>query len=248
METKNFKLIISYDGTAYCGWQVQESCPSVQGKIEEALFTIFKTPISLKYSSRTDSGVHAFGQVASFIAETSIGEENLRKALNSMLPHDIAVVSVKSVSPDFDARKVIKKTYKYIIKNSRVRDPLNINRVWWVPYKLDVELMYKASREMIGKRDFKSFMSHGSKVKTTIRNILDLNITITQGHIIIDITANGFLKQMVRNIVGTLVDVARGRIPVESVKGILEAGDRKMAGVTAPACGLYLEKVYYAGD
>lgn len=245
MGTKNFKLVISYDGTNYHGWQVQDNGPSIQGKIEDSLGSIFNTPVRLRYSSRTDTGVHALCQVASFRAETCIKEENIKRALNSMLPDDIVVTSVNVMPDDFDARKPVKKTYKYCIKNCATRDPFYLNRAWWIPYGLDLGLMYKASRSLVGTHDFQAFMSSGSDVKTTVRKIFDIDITISSDNIFINITADGFLKQMVRNIVGTLVDVARGHIPANKVKEILDSKDRKTAGVAAPACGLYLEKVYY---
>jgi tRNA pseudouridine38-40 synthase len=246
MGMKNFKLIISYDGTNYHGWQVQDNALSIQGKIEESLLTVFNTPIRLRYSSRTDAGVHAYYQVASFKIETSMNEENLKLALNSMLPQDIAIVSVSIAPDEFDARRSVRKIYKYVIENTSTRSPFSFNRAWWLPYKLDFAVMFKASRFLIGTHDFKAFMSHGSDVKTTVRNIYDVNITVCTDNIIfIHINADGFLKQMVRNIVGTLVDVARGYIEPEKIKDILGSEDRRTAGVTAPACGLYLEQVFY---
>ncbi|MBN1115317.1 MAG: tRNA pseudouridine(38-40) synthase TruA [Oligoflexia bacterium] len=240
-----YKLVISYVGTAYYGWQVQKDLPTVQGNVEALLEKVFKQKISLRYSSRTDTGVHALGQVASFHGDKEWKPSALKMALNTQLPPDIVVRSVEIMPDDFDARRASKKTYYYLINNTSTRNPFGLDRVWWVKQRLDIQKMRKAIEYLRGERDFSGFMGSGSDIKTTIRTIYQMELTEKNGYIRLTVTAGGFLKQMVRNITGTLVDIGRGRFSPEYIREILASGDRKKAGVAAPACGLYLEKVYY---
>jgi tRNA pseudouridine38-40 synthase len=232
-------------GTAYCGWQVQEGQSTVQGTIEELLKKIFGKRIVLRYASRTDSGVHALGQVAGFYCDSKYSAEQIQKMLNTQLPNDIVVKDVSVVDNSFDPRRSLKKTYFYLISNSKIRDPFTLDRVWWLRYKLNKNKMLAALELFKGKKDFKAFMASGSDVKSTIREIYDISFFDSGEDLKISFTGNGFLKQMIRNIVGTVVDIGRGRFEVDDVLRILESKDRVFAGVTAPAHALYLEKVYY---
>jgi len=245
MELVNYKILVTYIGTAYKGWQIQPNSPTVQGTIENLLFKIFKERIVLKYSSRTDAGVHSLGQVANFVCESRYDEKAILLMLNTQLPEDIVIKSIEKVPMEFDSRRAKRKTYYYRIHNSKVKDPFKLNRVWWLPYKLNKNDMLEALGLFKGKKDFNAFMSSGGGAKTTIREIYDIRLVEQDDEIWIYFTANGFLKQMVRNIVGTVVDIGRGRYKVEEVLKMLQSCDRTKAGVTAPARGLYLEKVVY---
>lgn len=245
MSSTSYLLTISYVGTAYCGWQVQEGQSTVQGTIEGLLQKIFGKRIVLRYASRTDSGVHALGQVAGFCCDSKYSAEQIQKMLNTQLPNDIVVKDVSVVDSSFDPRRSLKKTYFYLISNSKIRDPFTLDRVWWLRYKLNKNKMLAALELFKGKKDFKAFMASGSDVKSTIREIYDISFFDSGEDLKISFTGNGFLKQMIRNIVGTVVDIGRGRFEVDDVLRILESKDRVFAGVTAPAHALYLEKVYY---
>ena len=245
MSTTTYLLTISYVGTAYSGWQVQPGQSTVQGIIESLLQKVFGKRIVLRYASRTDSGVHALGQVAGFTCESDYSAEQMLKILNTQLPNDIVVTDVKLVDSSFDPRKAVKKTYFYLISDSKIRNPFTLDRVWWLRYKLNKSNMLKALEFFKGKKDFKAFMASGSDVKSTIREIYGISFIESGDDIRIIFTGNGFLKQMIRNIVGTVVDVGRGKFEVDDVVRILESRNRICAGVTAPAHALYLDKVYY---
>jgi tRNA pseudouridine38-40 synthase len=241
----NYKLTISYDGTGYVGWQTQPGKPTIQGVIENLLFKVFGKQITLRYPSRTDAGVHAYGQVASFKCESEYSAERMQKILNTQLPPDISILDVKVCGPEFDARKALKKKYTYRISNAPIRSPFYINRVWWLKYKLNKNDMLKAFDLFIGEKDFKAFMGSGTEVKTTIRNIYAIDIKQDGHEMNISFTGNGFLKHMIRNIVGTVVEVGIGRYGVQDVVNMLESKDRRKAGITAPAYALYLEEIFY---
>ena len=245
IELVNYKLLITYIGTAYTGWQVQPNSPTIQGVIEDLLFKIFKQRIVLLYSSRTDAGVHALGQVANFVCEPKYDERAILLMLNTQLPEDIVVKSVEKVPREFNSRHAKRKTYYYRIHNSKIKDPFKLNRVWWIPYKLNKSDMLEALELFKGKRDFNTFMSSGGGAKTTIREIYDVRLVEKGDELWLYFTANGFLKQMVRNIVGTVVDIGKGRYKASDVSKMLDSCDRTKAGVTAPARGLYLENVVY---
>lgn len=244
-ELANYKLLISYIGTAYKGWQVQPNSPTVQGVIEALLFKIFKERIVLMYSSRTDAGVHALEQVANFVCEPKYDERAILLMLNTQLPNDIVVKSVEKVPMEFSSRHAKRKTYYYRIHNSKIKNPFKLDRVWWIPQNLNKSDMLKALELFKGKKDFKAFMSSGGDAKTTIREIYEVRLVEQDDEMWIYFTANGFLKQMVRNIVGTVVDIGKGRYKVNEVRDMLASCDRTKAGVTAPSRGLYLEKVFY---
>lgn len=245
---RNIKLTIEYDGTDLAGWQTQsQNNRTVQGEIEKALKTIFKKKIHLIGSGRTDAGVHALGQVANFKTDAKMATEEITRALNGNLPADIVILKAQEISSNFHAQYSAKrKTYRYTILNRRQRPALQKNFCLHIPYKLNLSLMKKAAKDFVGRKDFRSFMASGSESKKdTTRTIYKISLRKIQDFILIDITANGFLYKMVRNIVGTLLDIGSGKIDKNSVKAILKQKTRLAAGVTAPAKGLSLIKVEY---
>jgi tRNA pseudouridine38-40 synthase len=241
------KLLISFDGTDYSGWQRQDVAKSVQGTIEKALTKFFAKPVTLIGASRTDSGVHAFGQVAHFDAPRDPTKGDLRFALNGMLPNDIVIRQAWLAPNNFHAiADALKKTYRYKILNRRVPSALRNRYTWWVRQPLDVDLLNEASQYLIGEHDFKAFQTTGTVVKTTIRNIHKAVWEKKPNEIVqFTIQGDGFLKQMVRNIVGTLIDLNQDQGKPEQIKAILETLDRGKAGATAPPQGLYLSRVFY---
>jgi tRNA pseudouridine38-40 synthase len=242
----NIKLTIEYDGTNYIGWQKQENGNSIQQEIERAINLITGEEVNLIGSGRTDSGVHAKGQVANFITKAKIPANKFKFAINSKLPDDIVIIDSEKVDESFHSRyDAIGKKYKYLIYDSPIRSPLYRNFVYHLPYPLDYKEMEKAIKFFIGTHDFRSFMASSSSVKTTIRTINDAFLFKENDLIVFSIEGNGFLYNMVRIIVGTLVDIGRGKINSSSIPNIISSKNRKAAGHTAPPQGLYLEKVYY---
>ena len=296
---RNIKLIIEYDGTNYAGWQIQNSCKpqaasceskTIQEIIEKTIQRILQEKIKIIGSGRTDSGVHAFAQAANFKTISGLPISKIQKALNSLLPSDISIKEIGEADKDFHSRYSAKsKTYRYFILNSEIKSAFLNKHVWHIPYQLNVLLMRKEARALLGRHDFKSFRASGSSAKTTVRTVKKLSIktlsyklsppkagpptaeTINHSRqsrdpdlwlwlygkpnhcltglsgklIIIDIQADGFLYNMVRNIVGTLVEIGRGRFLEGSLKKILLAKNREQAGPTAPAQGLFLVEVKY---
>lgn len=243
---RTIKLTISYDGTSYKGWQLQKNAITIQEEIEKAIHKSFGRKERVHGAGRTDSGVHAEGQVAHFKMKGSIPAGKIPMALNSNLPEDIAIISAEEVSSDFHSRFNAKiKHYRYSIYNSRMRAPLKEKYSWRVTYKLNVALMKREAKVLEGKHDFKSFQASDKKEKTSIRKIYDIRIKKKGLYILMDIEADGFLYNMVRNIIGTLVDIGRGYLPEGSMKKILKSKDRTLAGPTAPAKGLTLIEVKY---
>lgn len=243
---RNIKLTIEYDGTDFCGWQMQPSQRTVQGEIEKAIKIMSGEEIIIFGAGRTDAGVHANGQVANFHIDSHIHSHRFAAAINSLLPKDIVIKESTEVDDCFHSRySSIGKEYKYIIYNDRIRSSLLRNYTYYINYHLDVEKMYRASRKLVGAHDFKSFMSSGGSVKNTMRIIHSLNIISQKNIIEITIKGNGFLYNMARIIVGTLVDIGRGRIQEEELDNILHYKNRQKAGHTAVAKGLYLKKVFY---
>lgn len=246
---QNFKIKIEYDGTDFCGWQIQKKGErTVQSEFKKACDHIFKSDVTIIASGRTDKGVHAEGQVLHFLVETRMSPDEIQKALNSCLPKDIAVLDVKKAPKDFHAQYDAKeKTYRYIILNSHHRSAFLRNHVYFYHYPLNLTKMRKAAKVLIGRHDFKSFQAHDPlRVdKDTIRIIRKLVIKKDGDFVMIDITANGFLYKMVRNIVGSLVSIGSGIIPVESMHKILRGKDRSKAAATAPSHGLCLLSVKY---
>ena len=237
-------LTVRYIGTDYCGWQVQKNGVAVQEKVQDALEKVLGNRIGLTGCSRTDSGVHALAFCAHLDADFK--PELLPKALNFFLPMDITVTNCKAVAPDFHARYDAKgKTYRYKLLASQTRDPFFENRAWRWGHKLDFEFLNRCCTHFIGKYDFAAFCSAGSKVENTVRTVSECYAEREGDIVSIVITADGFLYNMVRIIVGTLMDIQSGKINEEDIIEIIKSKKRENAGVTAPARGLYLEKVHY---
>jgi tRNA pseudouridine38-40 synthase len=244
---RNFKMIVEYDGTAYCGWQRQENGLTIQQVLEEAIQLITGQKVAVIGSGRTDAGVHALNQVASFKCSTSLPVINIYRGMNSVLPPDIVVKEMEEVEGSFHAQRDVKsKVYVYKICNQRLRPALGRDFFWFIRFPLDLAVMKEASSYLIGTHDFSCFCATGTDVKDRVRTIIDMEIkTCDDGLIEIKVEAQGFLKYMVRNIIGTLVEVGRGKRKPEEMKVIIESRNRKSAGVTAPACGLFLKEVKY---
>ncbi len=243
----NFKLLIEYDGTAYFGWQRQKTHPTIQGEIEKVLGTMTGQRVSLIGSGRTDAGVHALGQVAHFHCQTRLSPEALLRGLNSLLPPDIAVHRVTRVKETFHARYDVRsKTYRYRILNRPVRSPLGRLYAWHVPRPLNLDAMRSGVRRLMGTHDFKAFEGAGSPRSHTRRTVTKAAFSKAPGgYLVFEITADGFLKAMVRNIVGTVVDIGLGKIEPGEMKRLLALKDRRLAGPTAPPQGLFLKTVTY---
>lgn len=244
---RTFKMILEYDGTAYCGWQRQPNGISIQQILEEAVARIIGENVSIIASGRTDAGVHALNQVASFRAHTRLAANKMFLGINSVLPQDIVVKDLQEAPPDFNALKnAMGKIYVYRIKNQRRRPVLGRQYFWFVRYKLDLEKMREAASLLTGEHDFSAFCATGCDVQDRIRTINRIDIHAgREGMLEITVESGGFLRHMVRNIVGTLVDVGRGKLKPEDMNDIIASGDRTKAGTAAPACGLFLKEVQY---
>lgn len=263
---KNIKIVLAYDGTRYNGWQTQTSRQkknagreqkTVQAEIERALLMLFGEKIVLEASGRTDSGVHAMAQVAHFRLEKPFDLKKLPAALNAQLPSDITVLSAKEVSHSFHARfDAEKKLYRYCIVNASRRPLFVSGLAAWVRHPLDTKSMKQASRALLGRHDFRSFQATDSKPRRSVTTVHKITIKKVKADpafpfleraewVTIDIEARGFLRNMARNIVGTLIEVGRGRLAAEKVGSILKKKDRRHPGPCAPAQGLYLMKVRY---
>ncbi len=244
---RHFKLIIEYDGTDYCGWQRQKNDPSIQGAIEAVLTRITRAAVTLHGSGRTDAGVHAIGQCAHFSCATRLSSEELHKGMNSLLPRAIAIQTCEEVGPDFHARfKVRHKTYHYRILNRPQKAAINRQYAWHIRRPLDLAAMNAGSRHLVGRHDFKAFEATGSPRPHTVRHVMAARWQRSEAHhLVFEIRADGFLKFMVRNIVGTLVAAGMGKITPDAVKTILASGDRRRAAATAPPHGLFLVQVSY---
>lgn len=246
--TRNILLTIEYDGSRYFGWQVQPRVPTIQGEIQKTVRRVLKQDIKLKGSGRTDAGVHAYGQTASFEIIHGIPVEKIPRVLNNKLPGDIKILAAKEVPEDFHARfSAVGK--KYIYKMRESVDVFANNYFYEVPKKLDYEVMKEAAKNIVGTHDFKCFQASGGEEKeTTVRTIFDLDVKKTEEGYELVVCGNGFLYNMVRIITGTIVDVGLGKIFPEEIKGIVDSKDRSKAGHTAPPQGLYLAEVYYTED
>jgi len=243
----NFRLLVEYDGTNYHGWQRQKHDMTIQGEIEKVISAMTRQPITLVGSGRTDAGVHALGQVANFKCETNLSADTFLRGLNSMLPADIVIKRCEPVDPQFHARYNVKnKTYQYKIWNSSPPPAIGRQYVWFIRRKLDVEAMRRAADCIVGEHDFKAFEGSGSPRAHTTRTVMKAAFRVDEdGGIVFDIQANGFLRYMVRNLVGTLVEVGiEKRVPGD-IHEVIASKNRFMAGATAPAQGLFLVKVEY---
>ena len=240
------KLTIEYDGTAYAGWQRQPVQPTVQAAVEAALQRITQTYIPVIGAGRTDAGVHALGQVASFRTDKALSVGEWMRALNALLPKDICVRSAEHAADDFHARYSARvKLYEYRILNQMERSALDHKRAWQIRKPLDLAAMRESASLLVGRHDFSSFQGSPTDNKNPTCDLRRLEIKQGQALIQIEAQADRFLKQMVRAIVGTLVEVGQGKRSAKNVKEILEARDRRAAGMTAPAHGLYLARVDY---
>lgn len=243
---KNIKLVLEYDGTCYAGWQRQKNDVTIQQRIEESIFKITGEQVQTTGCSRTDSGVHAKEFVCNFYTSSTIPDSKIRDALNSKLPEDIRVLSSQIVDDKFHSRYDSKgKTYSYTILNREINSAINRNYSYHVKSTLSVENIKKGANFLVGTHDFASFRNIGSSVKTTVRTIKEINVIKEAEYIRVFATADGFLYNMMRIIVGTLIDVGTGKKLAEEIPEILLSCDRTKAGKSVPPQGLCLEKVYY---
>ncbi len=243
---RNIKLIIEFDGSNFSGWQRQPKGRTVQKEIEAAIFKVTDEEILINGSSRTDAGVHARDMVANFFTNSTIPGDKFREAINTRLPDDVSIIKSEEVQEDFHARYSSKgKTYSYTIINRYERLSLGHQYLYHCRYNLNINEMMEACKYFIGTHDFKAFMSPGSSIKTTTRTIQELYIEQKGDRIKIFITADGFLYNMVRIIVGTLIKVGNGKLKAEEIESIIKERNRKRAGMCVPPNGLILEKVFY---
>ena len=246
---RNIAIIVSYDGSRYCGWQVQPNGVSVAEKINDAIVSLTGKRSKLYGSGRTDSGVHACAQVANFRTEFSAPAEKTVPGLNAFLPPDIRVLRAYDVDDGFNARFcAVSKTYEYVIQNSRVLSPFLVNRAYLVRYPLDIDRMNEAAAVLRGEHDFTSFMASGSYVKNAVRELSRLDVRKQDDIVTITASANGFLYNMVRILTGTLIYAGAGKLSVEDVRAILAKKDRAGGAPTVPPDGLYLKNVVYTGE
>ncbi|MBI4827706.1 MAG: tRNA pseudouridine(38-40) synthase TruA [Nitrospinae bacterium] len=246
MEPRRVLFIFEYLGTRYAGWQRQTNALAIQQVIEEALEKITQAPATLIASGRTDAGVHALALPAHADLATRIADSELVRALNALLPEDIVAREARTVSNNFHARySALEKTYRYLILNRAIPSAFDHGRVWHFRSPLDVEAMRAAAQRLPGERDFSSFRSAGCASKQPVRDLSRLTVERQGDFIVITFTGSGFLKQMARNITGTLVDVGRGALNPDDMTRILAAKDRSAAGPCAPAEGLTLVEVTY---
>jgi tRNA pseudouridine38-40 synthase len=244
---RNLKMDIEYDGTDYHGWQIQLAQITVQQVLEESIRTITQENIRVTGSGRTDAGVHAINQVANFITHSQIGERNLLAGINSILPWDIAIKGMVEVEAGFHARYDAKsKVYVYRIFNGTERSALHRRYAWFVRHSLNVDRMREAAMFFCGTHDFSSFCAADCGVTNHVRTIKNVEISEEDPGILrIDVEADGFLRHMVRNMVGMLVDIGKEKRTVDELPAVIEAKNRNLAGVTAPAHGLFLKEVKY---
>lgn len=246
MDEKRILLTVSYDGTAYSGWQFQENAPSVQETLEKALEDALGVFTRVTGASRTDAGVHALGQRAHFDTRSSIPPEKFPFVLNRYLPPDIRVLSGVQVPPDFHARfQAAGKTYTYRIHNAPHPSALYRHITAHVPVHLNEKYMHEAGQQLLGTHDFAAFAAAGGSAKTTVRTIDHLSVTRDGEEITLIVHGNAFLYNMVRIIAGALIGIGQGKLPPDCLARALETRDRLVLGVTAPACGLELTKVEY---
>jgi tRNA pseudouridine38-40 synthase len=262
--SRSLKIVLAYDGTNLVGWQRQPFGVSVQALVEDALAAIEGRPVVVVGAGRTDAGVHALGQVASVLIDHPIPTDELARALNARLPREVRVLSVEAAADDFHARYSARsKTYRYLVLNDRFVSPFERRYVWHVPRPLDVEAMAAAACHLEGRLDFAALQGAGSCAKTTVRTIAQARLHLLPamevaggltlpsrpagGRLVaFDVRGDGFLRHMVRNAVGTLVEIGHGRRTPSSMANLLASGDRTLAGPTAPATGLFLVGVEYA--
>ena len=247
--TRNVKLVLAYDGTDFAGWQRQKNAPTVQQTLEDSIEQVTGERISVVGAGRTDAGVHALGQVANFHTSSRLSVAELHRALNAVLSPAVAVLEAEEADPDFHARYwATGKHYRYVIHNGPVRPVLERHTVLHLRAHLNLARIRRAARLLVGEYDFAAFTTHARSKDNTVRRVEELSIRRNGERILVDTKGNGFLYNMVRAIVGTLLEVGRGRLPVEAMTEILASGDRRRAGPTAPAQGLCLMSVRYPSE
>jgi tRNA pseudouridine38-40 synthase len=245
---RNIALRLSYDGSHYHGWQTQKEDVTVQETMEQAVEKIVKHPVHITGCGRTDAGVHAMRYCANFRTDCAIPIDRIPLAINSRLPDDIAVSAAVEAPEDFNAiGSCIQKEYIYKIHNSRIRDPFLDCRACFYPNRLDIDRMARAAQAFVGTHDFAAVRSVGTETKTTVRTIYWCNVQKQDDLITVAVCANGFLYNMVRAIVGTLVYASYGKLEPEDIPRLLELGDRRLTGPTMPPQGLYMHRVWYEG-
>lgn len=241
---RNIKLTLEYDGANFSGWQWQPRDRTVQGTLQHAIAKLLQETPKIYAAGRTDAGVHALGQVANFKTASALDLNSIRSGLNSYLPSDVVVLEAEEVGTDFHARySAVKRVYRYVI-SKRFR-AIGRNYSWFCKYDLDLEKIRQASRHLIGEHVFAAFCRESEEEPHYLSSVESLNWSETEDEVILQICANRFLHSMVRIIVGTMVDVGRGRLHPDQVKNILESRDRNRAGFSVPPQGLFLERVYY---
>jgi len=244
---RNICLLLEYDGTAYHGWQRQKNALSIQEVVETALGRLTGEEVRVTASGRTDAGVHALGQVANFPTQSSIPLKAFVQGLNAQIPKDIAVLEAREAPPEFHARFAARsKTYEYRLLCRPVRSPVELRYCWHLTRPLDLEAMAQAGAALHGEHDFSAFKASGSDTHHAVRQVLSAAWQAGEGgRARFVITANGFLRGMVRSLVGTMVEIGQSKRPPEDLAGLLASGDRRNAGATAPASGLFLVEVHY---
>ena len=246
MPERKLKLVLSYDGSDFHGWQEQPKVRTVQGALQDALAQMTGVRPCTRGASRTDAGVHAEGQVVTFKTESSIEAHAFRRGLSALLRPDVVVVEAEEVPDDFDAQRSARgKHYRYRVLVSPQPSPTRRRLTWHVPQALDLEAMRRAAQDLVGTHDFAAFRSADCAQKTTVRSVTRLDLSPDADELRFDVEGTAFLMNMVRILVGTLVDVGRGKIPAEQIAGIRDGLDRRKAGRTAPPHGLTLVRVFY---
>ncbi|MGA1839432.1 MAG: tRNA pseudouridine(38-40) synthase TruA [bacterium] len=244
---RTFRLTIKYDGTRYAGWQVQPGQKTIQGELEEALRVVLNTPCRVTAAGRTDAGVHALGQVAHCRTDSGIPAYNLRMALNSILPKDISIEEVFDVHPDFHARKqALAKRYIYKIFRGLTRDPFQWPYTWFLPDKLDIKMIKVCLPMLQGEHDFSAFSVAKNDHMSSTRKLMKVELVENDNQMQFEFLGNSFLRKQIRRMVGTLIEVGRGRFTPDEFNRILLSGDPTQAGPTAPPQGLFLVRVYYS--
>lgn len=240
------RITLEYDGTNYFGWQRQPGMPTIQQAVEDGLSRLFDSPISVISSGRTDQGVHALAQVAHFVAPRDIGRYKIVHAAQALIPKDIVITDAYEVDPSFHAQfKTLSKTYCYRFLNRPVPSAIHNRYSLWVSRPMDIEALNEAAKFLIGEHDFASFRSKGTYTRSTVRRIYHAEFIRKGEFVEFRINGSGFLKQMVRNIVGTLLDITWERRHPSSLTELIEAKDRRQAGMAVPPQGLFLEQVFY---
>ena len=247
---RNLKIEIEYDGTFFCGWQQQrDGLRTVEKTLRDTFAKLCDHPVTIYGSGRTDAGVHAFGQIANFYTTRDVSFYNMIKGINSMLPHDVVIKNIWEMPDGWHAqRDAVARHYLYKIQTGITPPALDRYRCWYVFYRINIDVMKRAVEHFIGEKDFTSFRSIHCDADHAVRKIKEIRIEDVSPHISIHVIGDSFLRSQVRVIVGTLIEVGRGRILPEEIPDILKAKNRNLAGPTAPAHGLHLVKVFYPDD